>query len=110
MTSTLAYHLALQTIGGQTHLQLSNINLHLPEQITSSEPGLTPLQVGICSTCLTILKRHADKSLAWPSLTEATPPGQPPLLFPLCAPELTAPLTASGHLTTNTTSSDLSVN
>src|SRR6516162_7336702 len=110
MTSTLAYHLALQTIGGQTHLQLSNINLHLPEQITSSEPGLTPLQVGICSTCLTILKRHADKSLVWPSLTDPTGPDQPPSLFPLCAPELVEPLTATGHLATKSPSSDLSVN
>src|SRR6516164_597414 len=98
MTLAIEYHLVLAETGGQLHPQLSRPSLLLNGQPPSSDAGWTLAVVDICSTCLMILRRHEELSLAWPSRTGPTGLDLPPLSFPLCAQVWEGPLTITGHL------------
>src|SRR6516162_11254378 len=97
MTLAIEYHLVLVGTGGQLHPQLSSPSLLLNGQPPSSDAGWTLAVVDICSTCLMILRRHEELSLAWPSLTGPTGLDLPPSSFPLCDPLWDDALTATGH-------------
>src|SRR6516162_903274 len=98
MTLAIEYHLVLAETGGQLHPQLSSPSLLLNGQPPSSDAGWTLAVVDICSTCLMILKRHEELSLAWPSRTAPTGPVPPPSSFPVCSPQWDDALTITGHL------------